>query len=124
VSLASSVTTMMSRFCSVLGAAWRDEWQFLWHSTWDRALISWLTWLILLLFAAMFYSAVPRELPIVVVDPSHSSLSREIIRALDAAPALEVLAQPASLDEAWVWVRSNQANAVLYIPSELEKQVR
>lgn len=115
---------MMSRFCSVLGAAWRDEWQFLWHSTWDRALISWLTWLILLLFAAMFYSAVPRELPIVVVDHSHSSLSREIIRALDAAPALEVLAQPANLDEAWVWVRSNQANAVLYIPPELEKQVR
>lgn len=104
-------------------AAARQEWQFLAQSIWDRALVSAFPVLTMLLFMAMFYSSVPRLLPVAVVDASHSSISREIIRNLDAAPALDVVAQPNSLHEAWPLIRSMQAHAVLYIPADIEADI-
>lgn len=115
--------TDVGKFWAQMVFAARQEWHFLASSPWDRAQLSWFPLLAFVLFAAMFYSSVPRQLPIAVVDASHSPMSREIIRNLDAAPALSVVAQPTSLHEAWPLVRSMQAHAVLYIPPELEASV-
>ena len=44
-----------------------------------------------LLYSFIYDNEVVREVPAVVVDDSHSSLSREYLRKVDATPSLTVL---------------------------------
>ena len=88
------------------------------------ALISWIPWLAMILFAAMFHSAVPRTLPVAVVDDSRGPVSRELIRALDAAPALDVCSHPLDLHQAWPLVRAMQVDAVIHIPADTDDQIQ
>ncbi len=73
----------MNSFYATLKQATQDEWQFLRSSAWDMALVTWIPWLIMALMVALFWQAVPRSLPIAVVDSSHSTISRDIIRKVD-----------------------------------------
>lgn len=113
----------MHSFSATIKNAYHDEWQFLQSSTWDKALVTWMPLLIMALMVALFWQAVPRDLPITVVDSSHSTISRDLIRKIDAAPAIRVVAQPLSLAEAWTMVEKNQAHAVLYIPPQTDKAI-
>ena len=99
------------------------ECEFLRRSPWDLALATWLPCLCLAALAWLLSSAVPRGLPIAVVDEDRSAMSRELIRMLDAAPAIEVAAQPSSLSSAWSQARSLEAYAVVYIPRDLSREV-
>lgn len=113
----------MNSFYATVKKAYFDEWQFLRSSAWDMALVSWIPLLIMALMVALFWQAVPRSLPIAVVDSSHSTISRDIIRKVDSTPAVSVVAQPLSLAEAWPLVETNQAHAVLYIPPQIDKDI-
>ncbi len=113
----------MPSFYATLNNACRDEWHFLQRSLWDRALATWIPGIAVILIAALFWQAVPRSLPIIVVDASRSTISRDIIRAVDAAPAVSVVAQPANLADAWPLVEKNHAHAVLYIPPQTDKAI-
>lgn len=97
--------------------AYQDEWRFLQSSFWDRAQVSWIPWLLVGILCAIFMQSVPRALPIVVVDLSQGPISRELVRNLNSAPALQVVAETTSLDEAFSLVRRNQAQALLYLPA-------
>ncbi|MEN9465442.1 MAG: hypothetical protein RL217_1623 [Pseudomonadota bacterium] len=100
--------------------AYQDEWQFLQGSFWDRAQVSWIPWLLLGILCAIFIQAVPRALPIIVVDLSQGPISRELVRNLHSAPALKVVAELPELNEAQALVRSNQAQAVVYLPRQTD----
>lgn len=113
----------MPRFYATLKNACQDEWHFLQSSLWDRALVTWIPAVAVILIAALFWQAVPRALPIVVVDSSHSTISRDIIRKVDSAPAVSVVAQALNLADAWPLVEQNQAHAVLYIPPQTDKSI-
>lgn len=113
----------MSSFYATVQKACQDEWHFLRHSTWDVALVTWIPWVIMLLMVALFWQAVPRSVPLAVVDASHSTISRDIMRKVNSSPAIEIVAQPLSLSEAWTQVESNQAHAVLYIPAQTDKDI-
>ena len=113
----------MNSFYASLKQASQDEWRFLRNSTWDLALVTWIPWVAMALMIALFWQAVPRSLPIAVVDSSHSTISRDIVRKVDSAPAVSVVAQPLSLVEAWPLVESNQVHAVLYIPPQTDKDI-
>ena len=118
-----SLLNNMNSFYATLKKASQDEWQFLHRSPWDLALVTWMPWLAMALMVALFWQSVPRALPIVVVDSSHSTISRDIIRKVDSTPAISVVAQPLNLADAWPLVESNQAHAVLYIPPQTDKQI-
>src|SRR5690554_2512303 len=113
----------MPRFYATLKNACQDEWRFLQSSLWDRALVTWIPAVAVILIAALFWQAVPRALPIVVVDSSHSTISRDIIRKVDSTPAVSVVAQALNLADAWPLVEQNQAHAVLYIPPQTDKSI-
>lgn len=100
--------------------AYQDEWRFLQGSFWDRAQVSWIPWLLLGILCAIFVQAVPRALPIVVVDLSQGTISRELVRSLNSAPALNVVAEVPELNDAFALVRSNQAQAVVYLPRQTD----
>lgn len=68
----------------------RPQWPLLRHDPW---LLSCLTWVpIVLAFSIwwIFSQGIARDLPIGVVDLSHSQLSRQLVRELDATSTLTV----------------------------------
>lgn len=104
-------------------AATKEEWFFLSSSLWDRVLLTVFPLLALLLLASLFHSAVPRALPILLLDHSHSPISRLIKRKIQASPGIKVVAEPHSLDSAWSQMRSAKAYAMLYLSPQLEQQL-
>jgi ABC-2 type transport system permease protein len=97
---------------------------FLRKSPWDFALVTWIPLSLLAILAWLFSSGLPRELPIAVVDEDRSPTSRELVRMLDAAPAIKIVAQPASLPEAWVLARSLTTYATVYIPRDVTRELK
>jgi ABC-2 type transport system permease protein len=103
---------------SAFGRALTAEIGHLGRDRWDLALLFVQPAILLALVAAMLFQGVARELPIAVVDEDQSTLSRAIIRDVDASPTVKVV--PASdLASAFSEVRSERAQAVVFIPGGL-----
>lgn len=105
------------------GSAFTRELRFWRSSFWDRALITWVPLLLMAMVAIQFSSGVMRNVPIAVVDQDDSQIARELTRRLHAAPGLHVVARLTDVGEAERLVRSNQAYAVVLIPSGAERAV-
>jgi len=76
-----------------------------------------------LLYSTIYYNEVVREMPIAVVDLSHSSTSREFIRKLDATPELKVYANCNSMEEAIGEFKSRRARGVVQIPETFSSDI-
>ena len=75
------------------------------------------------LYNFMYAPNVVREVPIVVVDHSHTALSREYIRLLDATPDVAVAYQAQDMHEAKHLMLQAEAYGILYLPSDLEERM-
>ena len=71
-----------------------------------------------LLYSWIYNNEVVREVPVVVVDDSHSNLSRELVRKLDASADVKILCHAADMDEAKSLVSRQLAKGIYYIPSD------
>lgn len=69
-----------------------------------------------LLYSYVYTNEVVRNVPMAVVNDSHSSLSRDMVRKIDATPDVSVVASCASLAEARELVRRGDAFGILVIP--------
>lgn len=76
-----------------------------------------------LLYNYMYAPNLVRKAPVAVVDLSHSALSREYVRWLDAAPQTSVYAQTPNILEARKWMKKGEVTGILYIPSDFETHV-
>ena len=76
-----------------------------------------------LLYNYMYAPNLVRKAPVAVVDLSHSALSREYVRWLDAAPQTSVYAQTPNILEASKWMKKGEVTGILYIPSDFETHV-
>ena len=72
---------------------------------------------------AIFSSGIPRELPVAVVDLDHSTLSRKLVRYLDASPALDVIDSFTSVHAGQQALQSGDIYALVSIPHDLERSV-
>lgn len=63
------------------------------------------------------------DLPVSVVDQDHSSLSRQLIRRLDAGSHAHVVPYDGGLEESLTRLRSAEDYALLYIPTHFEADV-
>lgn len=70
-----------------------------------------------------FSQGIARDLPFGVVDFSHSQLSRQLIREVDATSTLLVSQHFASVDEASQAMRSNQIYGFMVIPAQFDKAI-
>jgi len=73
---------------------------------------------------AIFSSAVPRDLPVAVLDRDHSALSRQLLRLIDASPTMKVALSVASQAEGERLVRQGKVYALVTIPDEFERAIR
>lgn len=76
-----------------------------------------------LLYSWIYNNEVVREVPVCVVDQSHSHLSREFIRMCDASPDVHVKYYAQDLDEAKSLVSRQPVKGIYLIPSSFAEDV-
>lgn len=76
-----------------------------------------------LLYSYLYNNEIVTEVPAVVVNDSHSSLSREFIRKVDATADIRIVAQCADMEEAKEMLHRNEAYAIIYIPSSFDNKL-
>ncbi len=76
-----------------------------------------------LLYNYMYAPNLIRHAPVVVVDRSHSALSREYARLLDAAPQVEVRTAGVGFPEARRMMTRGEAVGIVYLPSDFDDRV-
>lgn len=76
-----------------------------------------------LLYNYMYAPNVVTKVPVAVVDNSHSSLSRQYIRWLNATPQVEIYAQAIDYHEAQEWMKQGKVQGILYLPYNFEDRV-
>lgn len=76
-----------------------------------------------LLYSAIYTTEVIRDVPICVVDQSHTALSREYLRRVDATPDVQIVAHCASIDDAQELMRRREVYGVVCVPKEFADNV-
>lgn len=76
-----------------------------------------------LMYNLMYAPNLVRKTPVAVVDNSHSALSREYIRLLDATPQASVYALTPNYQEAKEWLKQGTVDGILYLPADFEARV-
>jgi len=76
-----------------------------------------------LLYGFIYNNEVVHNAKLAVVDDSHSSLSREFTRKVDASPDVKVVATFSNFEEAREAVRRKEAYGILYIPSDFSTNI-
>lgn len=64
-----------------------------------------------------------RDVPVAVVDENNSSLSREILRKMDASPDMKIEAYCSNMDEAQELVRRRDVYGILRIPESFTRDL-
>lgn len=93
-------------------------------SPWDLAMISWLPLLAAAMLWWTFSAGLPNQLPIGVMDQDHSSLSRQLVRFLDATPGLKVTHSYSNTAEITQAMRRVDVYAVVTIPSDFTRRIK
>ncbi len=76
-----------------------------------------------LLYSWIYNNEVTREVPVAVVDMSHSHTSREFTRMLDASPDTKVALKCNNLQEAKDRVGRGEAYGVVYFPEDFQTRL-
>lgn len=76
-----------------------------------------------LLYNYMYAPNIVTDVPIAVVDHSHSELSRNFIRWMDATPQAEIFDQAIDDHEAKEWMKTGKVQGILYLPHDFEERV-
>jgi ABC-2 type transport system permease protein len=75
------------------------------------------------LYGLIYNTETIHEVPLIVVDESHSSLAREFVRKIDASPDVRVFAYAPSLEAAKEMVDRKDAYGILLIPSDFSLKI-
>jgi len=75
-----------------------------------------------LLYSWIYTKEVVREVPVTVVDNSHSHLSREFARRFDASPDVKVACHCNSLEEAKDLIGRQKVFGALYFPTDFQSK--
>jgi ABC-2 type transport system permease protein len=76
-----------------------------------------------MLYSFIYYPEVVHDLPIAVVDMSHSSDSRKFIRDIDATPDLKVTTNTVSMEEAILMFKNREIRGIVQIPETFSSDI-
>ena len=105
-------------------ASLQREWQRLRACRWDWAMVSWVALLSMALMCWIFSAGQPYKLPIAVWNEDPSSMSRQLVRMLQATPGLEVVHSVLNPAEAADALQRMQVYGVVHIPPGMERDVK
>jgi len=102
---------------------WMREFQLIFSDVGVMILIFAVPLVYPLLYSFIYYPEVVRDLPIAVVDLSHSADSRQFTRDLDATPDLMVATSSISMDEAISMFKNREVRGIVQIPETFSKDI-
>lgn len=102
----------------------RREWSDVGGSSLAQLQLLWLPLGAIALLWAIFAGGTASELPLAVVDLDQSSLSRQLVRSLDASPGLAVARRAVTMEDAWSAVRRGEVEGVVLIPADFQRQIK
>lgn len=76
-----------------------------------------------LLYGFIYNNEVAREVKVIAVDDSHSSLGREFVRKVDATPDVHIIGYAANFEEAQEAMRRKEVFGILYIPNDFSRNI-
>ena len=76
-----------------------------------------------LIYSWIYNNEVVREVPVVLVDDSHTAMSREFSRKFDASPDVIIALRALSMAEAQNMIGRGQAYGILYFPHDFDKNI-
>ena len=76
-----------------------------------------------LLYSWIYNNEVVHEVPVVVVDQSHSQLSRQFVRMCDASPDVKIISYVEDLDDAQSLVSRQIVKGIYLIPSDFSTKI-
>ena len=76
-----------------------------------------------LLYMYLYSNEVVREVPVVIVDDSHSALSREFVRKVDASPDIQIIDHCSDIEAAKLQIKNHNAYGVIWIPADFNKDI-
>lgn len=76
-----------------------------------------------LIYGFIYTNEVVREVPAVVVDHSHSALSREYLRKVDATPDINIVVYCSDMEEAKQMLKDRVAYGIIYIPADFSVDI-
>jgi len=76
-----------------------------------------------IVYALIYNPEVARDVPVVVVDESRSTMSRSLARKVDASEGASVAGYAANMDEARRAMAEKDAYGILFIPSDFDKNI-
>ncbi len=75
------------------------------------------------IFWFIFMEGVPKNLPVAVYDQDRSSVSRQLKRMINSTSSMEIQHQVNSMEEGKRLILSGEANALIVMPRNLEKDI-
>ncbi|MDE6173463.1 MAG: ABC transporter permease, partial [Bacteroides sp.] len=76
-----------------------------------------------LIYAFIYTNETIREVPAVVVDYSHSALSHEYLRKVDASPEVKIVSYCADMEEAKLMLKERLAYGIIYVPADFSDNI-
>ncbi|MDR0844420.1 MAG: ABC transporter permease [Tannerella sp.] len=75
------------------------------------------------IYALIYNKEASRETPFVVVDQSHTSLSRAFVHKIDASPLVSVYREATGMDAAQTLIKKKEAYGIVLIPADFSKNI-
>ena len=76
-----------------------------------------------LLYSWIYNNEVVREVPVVLIDDSHSSLSRTFAEKMDASPDVSIAYRCSDMLEAQSLIGHSKAYGIIYIPANFDRNI-
>ena len=76
-----------------------------------------------LLYSWIYNNEVVREVPIALIDNSHSAMSREFANKVDASPDVSIDYHCSSIEEARNLIGHGKAYGIIHIPNDFDKNI-
>lgn len=76
-----------------------------------------------LLYSWIYNNEVVREVPVALIDNSHSAMSREFANKVDASPDVSIDYHCASIEEARNLIGHGKAYGIIHIPNDFDKKI-
>ena len=75
------------------------------------------------LYSLAYNNQVLRNIPVAVIDNSHTPASRQLINTFSASPNVNIKYTPAGMEEAKDLFYSRKINGIIYIPKDYERKL-
>ena len=76
-----------------------------------------------LLYTSIYTNEVVRDVKVIAVDDSHSSIAREFVRKVEGTADVSIVGYAADMEEAKEAMRRKEAYGILYIPEDFSRKL-